>query len=78
MLLKRAQKLAVQAWLNRLHEWTMHEMADGKILVLFFTCCQIIKSYRFIKLAQSNLIRLYFTEKNNWGANGKIFERSDW
>ena len=56
----------------------MHEMADGKILVLFFTCCQIIKSYRLIKLAQSNLIRLYFTEKNNWGANGKIFERSDW
>ena len=38
------------------------------------------KFYNSIKLTWSNLFRLYFIKKNNWewGANGKIFERSDW
>ena len=59
----------------------MREVANDTIVVFFFTCWQIIKSYHSIKLTQSNLFRLYFIKKNNWGgggANGKIFERSDW
>ena len=38
-----------------------------------------MKSNSSIKLTRSNLFRLQFIEKNNWGgANEKSFERNDW
>ena len=56
----------------------MREVANGKISVLLFTSCEIIKSYSSMKLARSDPFRLYLTEKDNLGkgvrANETIFK----
>ena len=50
----------------------MWEVANDNIVDLLFTYWKIIKFYYSIKLTWSNLFRLYFMKKNNWGgANGR-------
>ena len=82
MLFKRGIELSCARWFYWLHYRATWEVANENVAVLLFTCWSIIKSYYSIKLSRSNLFRLYFIKKNNrgggGGANGKIFERSDW
>ena len=59
----------------------MWEVDIARMSVLLVTSCEIIKSYTgiLIKLLRSNLVRLYFIEKNIIkGGKGRKFERSDW
>ena len=60
----------------------MWDVANGKISVLLFTSCYIIKSYSSMKLATSNPFRLYLIEKDNLGmGEGKMKRHSsqtDW
>ena len=77
MLLKRGLEIGSANKIK--HKWAIWEVANDKMLVLLFRCWQIIKSNSSIKLTRSNLFRVQFIEKNNWGgANEKKFERNDW
>ena len=67
MLLKRGLEIgrATIIKLVAYCKWAIWEVANGKILVLLFRCCLIIKSNSTIKLTCSNLFRIQFIEKNN-------------
>ena len=47
-------------------------------MLKFNSLVQMLVNHKIL-YTRSNLFRLYFIEKNNWGggANGKIFERCD-
>ena len=54
-------------------------VANGKLSVFLKTCWYMIKSYRSKKLTKSyKLLLLCLIEKDNWGNNGKRFEKSDY
>ena len=61
MLLKRGLEIGSENMIKLVA--LIWEVANGKMLVLLFRCCQIIKSNSSVKLTRSNLFRIQLTEK---------------
>ena len=74
MLLKRCIEIDSANMINWLHRWAIWEVANGKIFVLLFRCWSIIKLNSLTKLTRSNLFRIQFIDKDNWG-RGRLMKR---